>query len=78
MEKQTERKGHIRELPVFKGYTVDVRLKEFRKAGFTSTGKPGKIEFVPFDTDKGDRLLSELIKTLPVDSPLLDEIANSF
>lgn len=43
-------------LPVFKGYTVDARLKEFRKA---DTGRK-KIEFVPFDSRKGKKLLEEM------------------
>ena len=47
----------VRELPKFKGYTVDERLKEFRKAEY------GKyIEVIPFDSLKGQYLLSEMRK----------------
>ena len=42
-------------LPTFKGYTVDLKLKEFRKA------IPEAIfEFIPFDSPKGKKLLEEL------------------
>jgi len=42
-------------LPEFKGYTVDQRLKEFRKAEY---GK--SIEFISFDSLKGQQLLEEM------------------
>ena len=45
----------VRELPKFKGYTVDDRLQEFRKAEY---GK--SLEFIPFDSPKGQELLSEM------------------
>jgi hypothetical protein len=46
-------------LPTFKGYTVDVRLKQFRKI------KQGqKIRFIEFDSPEGDKLLSKYVKTL--------------
>ena len=44
----------IRILPVFKGYTVDLRLQEFRK--IESDKLP---EFVPLLSDKGARLFRE-------------------
>ncbi len=44
----------IRRLPVFKGYTVDMRLQEFRK--ITLNKLP---EFVPFLSDKGAKLFYE-------------------
>ena len=43
------------QLPTFKGYTVDMRLREFRKANFGE-----KIEFVPFDSPEGKELLGRL------------------
>lgn len=49
----------MRKLPTYKGYTMDIRLKEFRKADL-KTG----IKFIPFDSDKGDKLLSGYLKTL--------------
>ncbi len=66
----------MRKLPIFKGYTVDGRLKEFRKVECPADhSKP--IEFIPFDSEEGDRLLCELIKTLPTTSRLFKEIADA-
>ena len=42
-------------LPVFRGYTVDIRLREFRRVAW---GK--RLEFIPFDSPKGRRLLRRL------------------
>lgn len=42
-------------LPIFKGYTVDVRLKEFRKAVWGEM-----IEFIDFDSDEGEALWHEI------------------
>lgn len=48
----------IRKLPVFKGYTVDLRLQEFRKI------KANKLpEFIPLLSDKGARLFYEFKQT---------------
>jgi hypothetical protein len=44
--------GMVRALPTFEGYTVDERLREFRKAS-RETG----LESVPFDNPKGQVLL---------------------
>jgi hypothetical protein len=42
-------------LPTFKGYTVDMRLREFRKA------IPDVIfEVIPFNSPKGKELLEDL------------------
>jgi hypothetical protein len=51
-----DKKGEnmIRILPVFKGYTVDMRLQEFRKVLLNDLP-----EFVPFLSDKGARLFYE-------------------
>jgi hypothetical protein len=43
------------QLPTFKGYTVDMRLREFRKV---TSGE--KIEFIPFDSPDGKELLGRL------------------
>ena len=40
------------ELPTFKGYTVDERLREFRKIEMNKMP-----EWVPFESAKGRRLL---------------------
>ncbi|KKS91276.1 MAG: hypothetical protein UV68_C0074G0002 [Candidatus Collierbacteria bacterium GW2011_GWC2_43_12] len=48
----------IRILPVFKGYTVDLRLQEFRKVPLNDLP-----EFVPFLSDKGAKLFYEFRQT---------------
>ena len=63
----------IKQLPVFKGYTVDVRLKEFRRIH----PKWG-IVFIPFDCDAGEILLNGYIKTLDENSPECKELLTSF
>ena len=45
----------MNKLPTFNGYTVDVRLGEFRR-GSPETG----LEVVPFDSDEGQRLIEAL------------------
>lgn len=57
-------------LPVFKGYTIDSRLKEFRR--FKSGSIP---EFIKFDSKKGCELISEIAKQKPV--PLVSIPAGS-
>ena len=42
-------------LPTFKGYTVDMRLNEFRRAIPDIT-----LEFIPFNSPEGKELLEEL------------------
>jgi hypothetical protein len=47
----------VTKLQVFKGYTVDFRLREFRKA------IPDKcLEFVAFESSKGKKLLAQMRK----------------
>ena len=44
-------------LPVHRGYTVDMKSREFRKV------VPDKgLEFIPFDSEKGDTLLLSLVE----------------
>jgi hypothetical protein len=45
----------VRQLPTFKGYTVDVRTRQFRKA---ELGQP--LEFVDFTSEKGMDLILEM------------------
>jgi hypothetical protein len=45
----------VKELPKFKGYTVDERLRQFRKVDHE---KPS-IDFVDFDSEEGEKLLDE-------------------
>ncbi len=46
----------LKKLRVYKGYTVDNYLKEFRKIRFYKNSKL-VIEFVPFSSAKGKKLL---------------------
>ena len=46
----------VYELPTFRGFTVDPRLKEFRKVDRVKGG----LEFVPFNSPKGVLLLGEM------------------
>ncbi len=48
----------IRRLPVFKGYTVDLRLQEFRKVPLNKLS-----EFIPLMSDKGAKLFYEFRQT---------------
>ena len=51
--------GMVKVLTVFKGYTVDVRLGQFRKAN------PAKkeLEFIDFSSPQGSDLLEEYLGT---------------
>ena len=49
----------VKKLPTFKGYTVDERLKQFRKV---DQSKPS-IDFVEFDSEQGQELLDEYEKS---------------
>lgn len=46
----------VTKLPEFKGYTVDLRLKQFRKVNHE---KPS-IEFIDFSSEEGRKLLKEM------------------
>ena len=50
----------VNELPKFKGYTVDKKLKQFRKV---DRNKPS-IDFVRFDSEEGQELLEEYGESL--------------
>jgi hypothetical protein len=45
-------------LQEYKGYFVDYRLKQFR----SNVPYPQEIEFMDFDSDKGDKLLAQMIR----------------
>ena len=53
----------VKRLPVFRGFTVDARLRQFRKADL-ATG----IKFVDFDSEEGDALLAELVGSIDAGS----------
>jgi len=42
-------------LPTFKGYTVDMRLRQWRRAIPDVT-----LKFIPFNSAEGEKLLEEL------------------
>ena len=44
----------VNQLPTFKGYTVDYRLREFRLMNF-----PDKSEFISFQSPQGYKMLQE-------------------
>ena len=45
------------ELPTFKGYTIDARLRQFRKV---IQGENPKIEFIDFKSEEGRELIEEM------------------
>lgn len=45
----------VKELPTYKGYTVDQRLRQFRKVD----RKKPSIDFVDFDSEEGRELLEQ-------------------
>ena len=45
----------IRRLPTFQGYTIDVRLKEFRKVEWDRLP-----EFLAFESEDGRKILAEM------------------
>lgn len=45
----------VTKLPEFKGYTVDEKLKQFRKVDM----KKPSIEFIEFNSEEGQKLLDE-------------------
>lgn len=47
----------VRELPTHNGYTVDERLKQFRRVTWDSDGNPG-MDFVDFDSAEAEQLLA--------------------
>jgi hypothetical protein len=52
---KSEEEKMVKALPTFKGYTVDERLKQFRKVD----SKKPSIDFIEFDSEKGQELLEE-------------------
>ena len=52
---EPEETSGIRKLKVFDGYTVDLRLKQFRKAEIGE-----ELEFIEFDSKEGQELLQKM------------------
>lgn len=62
----------VRELPKFKGYVVDERLREFRKMAY------GEMpEFIPFDSERGKMMLEEMKETRPMYKSGFEETCNA-
>lgn len=49
----------VRVLKTFQGYTIDLRLKQFRKIELNELP-----EFIEFDSEKGQLLLAEMHKAV--------------
>ena len=48
----------VRTLQIFEGYTVDLRLQQFRKIDFAMELED--FEFIEFDSPKGQKLLKKM------------------
>lgn len=57
----------INTLPKFKDYTIDVRLKQFRKVL-----KTGEVRFIDMKSDEGDKILMQISRS---DHKLFMEVA---
>ena len=57
-------------LKEFEGYTIDLRLKEFRII------KNKEIKFIRFNSDEGKELLNKYIKSLDKESKEFKELIN--
>jgi hypothetical protein len=55
----------VRKLPVFRGYTVDERLRQFRKIP-----RNGLPEFIDFDSAEGTQLLLAFIQSKPIEGDI--------
>jgi hypothetical protein len=58
----------IRKLPLFKGYTIDIKLGQFRKISKED------LVFIDFDSEEGEHLLHEWINLIDKNDPLLEEL----
>ena len=58
----------LKELPKFRDFFVDLRLKEFRSIEF------GDLTFIKFSSKEGNYLLKEYIKELNKNSQEIQEI----
>lgn len=56
--------GMVRLLPVFRGWTVDVRLRQFRRVFWEHDGSPGPVKFLSFHSEEGDALLVAYLQSL--------------
>ncbi len=61
----------VKKLPEFNGYTVDIKLKQFRK-----TDPKNNISFIDFKSEKGDNILSKYINYLYKEIKTMKNIIN--
>jgi len=62
----------LQKLPIFEGYTVDVRLKQFRKVN------NWRIDFINFYSEKGEKILNRYIESLNSESKEFKKLINNF
>ena len=62
----------LQKLPIFEGYTVDIRLKQFRKINKEN------IQFIDFDSIEGEKILLKYIETLDQESKEFKEFIHYF
>lgn len=64
------------QLPIFKGWTVDIKLRQFRRIKKQGPHFAG-VEYVNFDSAKGDALLGQYILSLNPKSAEFQEAASA-
>ena len=64
----------MRKLPIFEGWIVDCRLREFRAETWADALDENVI---PFDSDKGELMLCDYIASLDKNSPEFKNIADA-
>lgn len=62
----------VTKLPIINGYTVDTRLKEFRRMEYDK-----HCEFIPFDSEQGAEFLDEILYLAEPTSRLFYEIVHA-
>jgi hypothetical protein len=55
----------VRRLPLFEGFTVDLRLREFRRVHDN-----GWIDFVDFDSEEGHAMLRRMFDAGEIGEPV--------
>lgn len=58
-EEEELAEGGVRKLKTFKGYTVDLRLQQFRKIVYDETFGE-RLDFIEFTSAKGQKLLAQI------------------
>jgi len=62
----------VKKLPMFRGYVVDVRLRQFRKPS------KKKIEFINFESNMGEKILVNYINSVNPQSKQFKEFIHYF